>query len=97
MRNYCIGSAAFTVAYKGCLLWDAKLETYNRDYKTVVRPLFLGEKMLVLSTCVALSPACVPFWAANCLDRVDIYLRGKKPNDYSYDIRKSSVIDYMIA
>lgn len=98
-RNYMIGAATFTAMYKGCLLWDAEVETYDyrNDYKKIVRPLFLGEKMVILGTSVALSPGFAPFWAASCLDRVDIYMRGKKPSDYCYGVRKSDIIDYMMA
>lgn len=97
MRNYCIGAASFTGIYKGCLLWNAEIQTWDDDYKKVMRPLFLGEKMVVLGASVAVSPALAPLWVANCLDRVDIYMRGKQPKDYSYETTKRFLMHYIVA
>lgn len=98
LKNYLIGATGFSAIYKTGILWDAKIQTYDNNYKNYTRPLFLGEKLLLFSASMAYSPLLAPVWAANCLDHIDIRLRGKKPEDYHYGTKPfTSWFDHIIA
>jgi hypothetical protein len=95
--NYLVASTTFGAAYKTYFIWDAEVETYNynNNKERVRRPLFLGEKICAFSLGMLYSPLLAPWWALNCVDRIDISLRGKVPHDFGYDTERKSFTDYV--
>jgi len=77
-------------------LWDAEVETTTCfDKKKRMRPLFLGEKMTAYIGGIVFSPILAPWWLSMCLDRIEIKCRGKVPEDYGYETKRKSFIDYI--
>lgn len=95
MRNYFLGSAAFTAMYKLTNLWDGKIEA-TVGGKTTMRPMLLGEKLTAFSVSMLYSPVGAPWWFMLLLNRVDIRLQGKLPEDFGYNVRYHSLIEHIV-
>lgn len=86
VHSYLGVSLVFGAVHKLSITWNAKLDK---------RPMLLGEKIGVISLGIALSPLLAPTWCLFTLDEVDMYMRGKTPEDYGIR-KKEYMIDYIL-
>lgn len=95
LKKYMIGAAAFTAMYKVCNLWDGKIEA-TIGSQTVMRPMLMGEKLTAFSVSMLYSPVGAPWWFMLFLDKVDMRLQGKRPEDLGYDDKKKWLVEHII-
>ncbi len=70
---------AYTIMHKFPSLWNGKLEYNNK-----LQPMLLGDKTMVLCGSLILSPFLSGIWFMEDLNKLDIYMKGQKPELYGY-------------
>ena len=91
-ERYVVGSLGYGALHKLGILWDARVDGARNEQ----RPMLLGEKLSAFSLGLVYSPLLSPVWLMNDLDRLDLYMSGKRPQDYGYGAdRYCSLFDYV--
>lgn len=80
--------------HKYAVLWNGNVEAkIDGQYK--MRPMLIGEKLYVFAAGLVYSPFLAPVWATEDLDRIDMYFMGKQPEQLGYDIKRTTLFDYI--
>lgn len=92
-KRYLVGSMGYGAVHKFAILWDAKVDGTGNER----RQMLAGEKLSVFTLGMVYAPVLWPAWIMNDLDRLDIYMGGKRPEDYGYgDQRYDGLFDYVM-
>lgn len=95
--KYVFGSMALNGLSKTCEVWDARVKRYDYTQKSVngyvENEMLLGEKFGIVIINTMMGPFKLPYTMIDNLNKVDIYMKGKNPEEYGYK-RVKFVYDY---
>ena len=82
---YVLGSSAICGFSKAIETWDAKVYTI---YPEKHRDMLMGEKFGFFCWASITGPVVMPLKVLDWMNRIDIYFKGHKPEDYGYKKHK---------
>lgn len=95
LTRYFLGTAAYGSVRKVCQLWDAETSDYSK-YNEPNKPMPLGDKFGVFVSSVLIAPYITPIWIVKDLNYLDVYLRGRDPNEFfNHTKQHVSAFDYV--
>lgn len=90
LEKYLIGSASFCGISKLIEVKDARVHNRYPEYD---RDMLLGEKVGIVIWSIISGPYRVPLKILDVMNKIDIYFKGHKPEDYGYN-QKKTLYDY---
>lgn len=95
--RYFLGSMALNGLSKSCEVWNAKVKRYDYTHKSVngyvENEMLLGEKFAIVMMNTMMGPFKLPYTIIDNLNKLDITMKGKNPEEYGYN-KVKFVYDY---
>lgn len=96
MKRFNLGSYFLITSGFGFIFKLAEIQNAQvmRDTGKIT-PMLVGEKLTVAMIYAVTVPYCFPYYTYNCLNKLDIYMRGDNINDYyMLDKKEKKLTDY---
>lgn len=91
LANYLLTTFGLGFIYKLVEIQNAQV---MRDTGKIT-PMLVGEKLTVAMVYALTIPYCFPYHTYNCLNKLDIYMRGDNINDYyKLNEKEKKLTDY---
>lgn len=87
----------YGVARKLPALYNGEVRSFNKDtchYET--RPMLTTEKGGIIVMCAGLSYGCIPFWAYNDINMLEIRMKKLDPVKFGYPNKLLCWTDYLL-
>ncbi len=86
--RYLFGSMALNGLSKSCEVWNAKVKRYDYTHNSVngyvENEMLLGEKFAIIMMNTMTGPFKLPYTIIDNLNKLDITMKGKNPEEYGY-------------
>lgn len=93
-EKYLMASCTYGAFRKLAQLWEANEEYVQYDQSgkfdvITTRPMLMGNKLKAFFLGVGMAPSLAIFMLFDDLNKLDVYMKGHKPQDYGYKEKRT--------